>query len=106
MCHELPSFRKTNEVSVVFLILTGLNLADAIATARRSESPVWVNADLVGPAEAAQLRADGLNLTTISHWIDPMDRADVDDMLATMREHHPGHMLAVEWPVSGGESPL
>jgi len=106
MCHELPSFRKTNEVSVVFLILTGLNLADAIATARRSESPVWVNADLVGPEEAAQLRADGLDLTTILHRVDPLDRDDVEDMLATMREHHPGHMLAVEWPVSGGDSSI
>lgn len=91
---------------MVFLILTGLNLADAIATARRSESPVWVNADLVGPEEAAQLRADGLDLTTILHRVDPLDRDDVEDMLATMREHHPGHMLAVEWLVSGGNSSI
>jgi len=91
---------------MVFLILTGLNLADAIATARRSGSPVWINADVMGAGEVAQLRADGLDLTTISQWIDPLDRDDVEDMLATMREHHPGHMLAVEWPISGSDSSL
>ena len=83
---------------MVLLILVGVNLADVLETARGSNTPVWVNAGLIGSDEVAVLRGAGLALTTISHWIDPFDRADIDDMVTTMREHHPREMIVVEWP--------
>jgi hypothetical protein len=86
------------EASVVLLILAGFNLADVLETARGSNTPVWINAGLIGSDEVAGLRAAGLDLTTILHWIDPFDRADIDDMVSTMRQHHPRRMIVVEWP--------
>jgi len=93
-------------VYVVFLILTGLNLAEAIEVARHSNAAVWTNAGVLGPDEVVRLRAAGLDLTIISRWIDPFDRSAVDSITSTIREHHPGQMLAVEWPAPAGALPL
>jgi hypothetical protein len=83
---------------MVFLNLTGDNLAGAIETAHGSNASVWINAGLIGSAEVAGLRAAGLDLTAVSYWIEPLDRVDIEDMVGTIRQHHPRPMILVEWP--------
>lgn len=83
---------------MVLLILTNDGITETIDAAHVGKTPVWVNAGLIGPAEVAQRRADGLNLTVMAHWIDPYDREEVEDTVSTIREHHPHQMICVEWP--------
>jgi hypothetical protein len=87
---------------MVLLILTGSGMDDALEAALVAKAPVWLNAGLLGSAEVTQLRARGLDLTTMAFRTDPLDREEVEDVVNTVREHHPGQMLFVEWPDPAG----
>jgi hypothetical protein len=83
---------------MVLLILTVAGMADALEGALVAKAPVWLNADLLGSVEVAQLCARGLDLTTMAFRIDPLDHEEVEDAVNTVREHHPRQMILVEWP--------
>ena len=80
---------------MVFLVLTRVGFDELAALLGRAPSPVWVNAGALSAAEVADLRAAGVDLTVFSTGI---GLAEVSAHAAeTVREHHPGHRLWVEW---------
>jgi hypothetical protein len=83
---------------MVLLILTPFGLPEVTEAAKIANASVWLNAGLLETTKVAELRAEGLDLTVFTRWVDPEDIAEVDDALSTMREHHPGVMLFVECP--------
>jgi hypothetical protein len=83
---------------MVLLILTPFGLPEVIEAAKIANASVWLNAGLLETAKVAEVRADGLDLTVFTRWVDPEDIAEVDDALSTIREHHPARMLFVECP--------
>jgi hypothetical protein len=87
---------------MVFLILTKDGIDDAMEAAQVAKASVWVNADLIEPPEVSRLCAGGLALTTMTYPIDPLDCEEVEETVNTIREHHPGEVLLVEWPNQAG----
>ena len=78
---------------MVVLILTRLGFDVMRSRINAACDAVWVNAEVLSPGEVRDLRAAGWNLTTFAHRLDVSDLASD---LATIREHHPGHVIWAE----------
>jgi hypothetical protein len=84
------------ETDLVLFALTKQGLADILDIAQGNNIPVWLNQDLLDKAELDRLRAEGLDLTSFAHWIDPTDTSHVQRAVETIKEHHPPQALYIE----------
>jgi len=78
---------------MVLLILTRAGFEDARQRIAPDADAIWVGGDVLSPAEAADLRKSGINLTVFSARL---DRSDLWWALDVVAEHHPGSVLWVE----------
>ncbi|GLQ98206.1 hypothetical protein [Dyella mobilis] len=84
------------ENALILFALTKRGLGDLLAVARQSRTLIWVNHGIVDASELERLRADGIDLTHFTRWIDPFDREAVLVAVTTIREHHPDGAIFVE----------
>lgn len=81
---------------MVFLALEPEAAMEALALARLNGAAVWVGADAMPQDEHYRISREGINLTRFAYPLSGTDRAEVDDALATVREHHPGETIWVQ----------
>lgn len=81
---------------LVLLALTKHGLPEILDLARSSHLAVWLNDGLLDTTSLDRLRAEGLDLTNFTRWIDPADEAAVQDAVETIRAHHPRQTLYIE----------
>lgn len=82
---------------MVFFALTRSGYEELIVQLRQPPSPLWVNADVLAPAELAQLRQEGHEITNFTHTVDIHIRAAVEEAINTVKEHHAGQHIWVEY---------
>jgi hypothetical protein len=64
---------------------------------RQSPSPLWVNASILSITELKQLRENGNDVSSFSIDIDINDRLAIEDAINTVKEHHAGQRIWVEY---------
>jgi hypothetical protein len=79
---------------MVFLAITPKGLSEALKLGKTNLSPIWCGSDAIGEAEYSNLRA--ANLSRFSHPLSGQSKAEIEDALATISEHHPGESIWVE----------
>lgn len=57
---------------------------------------VWTNLDVLTKDEVADLRSQGVDLTTFTYPIDPQDLDEIAKALAVIALHHPRQRIWVE----------
>jgi hypothetical protein len=78
---------------MVAIVLTRAGFEDMRPRVDAGRDAIWVGADVLNPAEIADLRGLGFNLTVFDHRLDP---EELDGDIWTVIEHHPGQILWVE----------
>lgn len=81
---------------MVLFALTRQGLAELLGSSRSREVAIWVNHGLLATSDLDGLRADGVELTNFTRWIDPNDQAAIELAVQTIREHHPDQAVFVE----------
>ena len=84
------------EATDVCLVLTEAGVQEAIAHVRDRGGAIWLNDGLMDRASVDALWAEGLDVTLLTRWIDPTDDDAIDDVLATMVEHHPDQRVSAQ----------
>ncbi|HYD59501.1 MAG TPA: hypothetical protein VEC35_04065 [Noviherbaspirillum sp.] len=82
---------------MVFFILTRDGFDELRNSLGRVPSPVWVNKDLLSLDEIEALRKDRVEVTNFVRHIDPFNESAVMDATSTVRNHHPGQHVWVEF---------
>ncbi|MES2826056.1 MAG: hypothetical protein V4732_20820 [Pseudomonadota bacterium] len=59
--------------------------------------PVWFGAEVLSEEEIDSIRTLGIDLTDFSYTINIQDVNEIEGAVETIREHHPGHKVWVEW---------
>lgn len=81
---------------MVFFALTPHGLPEILELALTRQIFVWLNHGLLSELDMSHYRNKGLLLTNFVHWIDPHHPSQVEDAVATIREHHPHEVLYIE----------
>lgn len=81
---------------MVLFALTRQGLAELLGSSKSRGVAIWVNDGLLASPDMDGLRADGVELTNFTRWIDPNDQAAIELAVETIREHHPDHAVFVE----------
>lgn len=82
---------------MVHLALGRIAAMEAIDIAKQTGCSVWVGSDAINPAEHQQLISEAVKLTRFSYPLDGASVAEVEDALVTIREHHPGEVIWVQY---------
>ena len=82
---------------MVYLILTKKGFQEHRKKMCETPSPAWLNAGLFPEDEIAEMRKQGAEITVFSHKLSSGELAPLEDELATIAEHHPGHRVWVEY---------
>jgi hypothetical protein len=79
---------------MVYLALTPEGLREILNASNAETIPVWCSADALSEAEFEQLERG--NVTRFSYSFADVDKATIQDALATIEEHHPGKRVWIE----------
>lgn len=59
--------------------------------------PVWLGAEVLSQEEINSIRVLGVDLTDFNYTINIQVLDEIEGAVETIREHHPGHKIWVEW---------
>ncbi|KXK48023.1 hypothetical protein SAMN05216318_1413 [Nitrosomonas eutropha] len=77
-------------------ILTRNGYESLISVFGKVPSPLWVNSGVLSESELAQLRSQGIDVTSFTNPIVRSNESEFEDALHTIHEHHPGLPIWVE----------
>ncbi len=60
---------------------------------KTGKHPVWIGSDVLSETELAEYRTNGIDLTNFNFSINPENKEEVEDALATISEHHPNERV-------------
>lgn len=63
---------------------------------KESQTFLWLNKDVLTPAEIKSYRDSGLDITAFAYPIDPKNQAQISEAFYTISEHHPEERIWVE----------
>jgi hypothetical protein len=81
---------------MVYLVLTRPGYEKLISQLQRIPSPLWVNKDVLAPAELEAVRAQ-VELSDFVYYITPNNIQEVEKAAYTVKEHHPNETVWVEF---------
>jgi len=81
---------------MIFFALTRKGYESLVEYLGEAPSMLWVNCGVLSPAERAELRSKGKDVTDFTRPICRTKASEYEDALHTIQEHHPGHSLWVE----------
>ena len=81
---------------MLYIVLTPGGLENVLQSLSPQTGVLWINAGVANTARMAELRADGWNITTWTRQVNFADPQEFAYELATIREHHPGHVIWME----------
>lgn len=82
---------------MVFFVLTRAGYDELVSLLGNAPSPLWVNLGVLTDLELTQLRQRGCEVTNFTRHIESGDNSAIEVALATVREHHVGHRVWVEY---------
>jgi hypothetical protein len=82
---------------VVYFTLTRSGYEDLVSTLGHAPSPLWVNNGVLSPQEIKSLYERGVDITNFTIDVNPEDQSAVAQAIETVREHHPGQTVWVEY---------
>jgi hypothetical protein len=82
---------------MVFLAFTRQGYEELISQLKQSPSPLWVNDGILSITELERLRKKGMEVSNFSIVIDINDRQAIENAINTVKEHHAGHRVWVEY---------
>ncbi|WP_338762494.1 hypothetical protein [Massilia sp. METH4] len=85
------------EDDMVYLALSQQGLRDILNASEAANAPIWCSADALSEAEFEKLERG--NVTRFTCSLADADTATIQDVLATIEEHHPGERIWIEGAV-------
>ncbi len=82
---------------MVYFILSRHGYDQLAASGGLPTSPLWVSGGVLSVDELSALRSLGFNITDFDSQIDPSDPEEIDEAVETIRLHHPGQVVWVEY---------
>jgi hypothetical protein len=82
---------------MVYFVLSRHGYDQLVTSSDPPQSPLWVNGGVLAAEELTQLRGRGFDVTDFHHSINPRDIGAVEEAVDTIRLHHPGQVVWVEY---------
>ena len=82
---------------MVYLVLSRRGYDQLVASGGLPSSPLWVSGGVLSADELSDLRSRGFDITDFHGQIDPANPEEVDEAVDTIRQHHPGQVVWVEY---------
>jgi pectate lyase len=82
---------------MVYFILSRHGYDQLVASGGLPNSPLWVSGGVLSVDELSDLYVRGFNINNFHNQIDPGDPEEVDEAVDTIRLHHPGQVVWVEY---------
>jgi hypothetical protein len=78
-------------------VLTRDDFDSLVLSFGKVPSPLWVNHGVLSPNELSGLRQQGIDVSSFTKFIARSNASEFSDALITIREHHSGQALWVEF---------
>ena len=85
---------------MIYLAITREGYEELIRNYGHIPSPIWVNNGVLSESELSSLRQSGVDITNFVVTINPEDSRSVQMAVETIKDHHPGHRVWVEYASS------
>lgn len=82
---------------MVYFILSRRGYDHLVAAGGLPTTPLWVSGGVLSDQELADLHSRGYDISNFHRRIDPEDAEEVAESVDTIRLHHPGQVVWVEF---------
>jgi hypothetical protein len=82
---------------MIFLVFTRRGYDELASSMKATPTPVWVNPNVFSQEELERLRQAGSDISRFTEPIDRNDTAELAYAIDTIRLHHPGEIVWVEF---------
>jgi hypothetical protein len=81
---------------VVFFVISRKGFEDYLAIKDKLTAPLWISAGVISQSELEFLRYSGTDVTDFNYAIGLNENEVIDDVIETIKEHHPDEVIWVQ----------